>query len=126
MGSLSILPNLNMKVMSKSLLLRQGKRKIGAFLDIIHDGVGDDGIILCIQKNRSIGSFVHPEKLAEFRGKASTVSFVGIKISDVADQISDEEFASVLPEWLIRLIISQGEQGQIWMKEQIAWLRELF
>ena len=120
------LPKINTKVMSKSLLLRQGRRKIGDFLDEIYKGIGDDGVIFCIQNNVSISKFFPPGKLAEFKAKAPTASFIGIRISDVAESVSDEEFAAILPVWLHGIIISQGEQGQTWMKDQIKWLRELF
>lgn len=109
--------NWNPQRFGSSFVRRKAARMVGDFLEELNqDGKGPDRLRQLIRTNRNFGSVVKPEVLGEYIELARQYSFV-------TKMITDAELVSMLPEWVIVTVRSEGAPGWKWLKDQLAWLR---
>lgn len=96
-------------------MLRQAERKIVDYLGKI----GDKRVRWLVENKKNFSDFVPPGKLAEYKAKAKNYDWV-------AFVITDEDFINIIPAWVKSIVSEHGDEGALWLKAQLKWLREIF
>jgi len=105
---------LSFRGVGERLALIKVERAIREFCD----AVGEKRFEWMVAHSRPLRVFVTPE-LQKVINVAPQYGWVG-------GSISDEQFVAMLPPWVHQIIARYGEEGRVWLRETIAWLRSLF
>ena len=85
----------------------------------ICEGLGEARLKWCIENGRAFSSLVSEETVAQYRKLAPSFHWA-------ESAITDEEFRGLLPEWVKVLVARNGEKGEAWLRDTIAWTRGFF
>ena len=96
------------------LVLIKAERSIREFCDAL----GEKRFEWMVAHSRPLRDFVTPE-LQKAINVAPQYGWVG-------EAISDEKFIAMIPPWVHEIIGRHGEEGQVWLRDTVAWLRSLF
>lgn len=113
------LPVLNSVKLKHSLVLRTGRRQAEEKLWPVLKKIGQERILWAIQNDRSIVQLVIDKAPPEVLKQAGQYEWA-------MDMLSDQDLLSFLPEWYIKLAISCGDQGKVWIAKELKALRGLF
>ena len=95
--------------MGKSWVLRQASRRVNEIVTRL----GVARIKFLIENNKDLSFYLEGE-----------LHQLGKSYSWAGRFISDEDFLSIIPPWVLMLVAKYGDQGEQWLKRQLALLRE--
>ena len=101
--------------LGRSFVLRRFQR----YVNEIIEGLGPQRIGWMIQNKKGLGAFLKPEVEAQYRAVAGNWGWA-------ANVITDDDFVKALPEWAHVIVERHGQDGIVWLQEQIVWIRGFF
>ncbi len=114
----TIAGNIDGNAFSKSLILRQLKRKI----DERFRKLGKQRIQQAITDNEGLEVLISEiESPADIeKARAWLKNRPGI-----SSMVTEQEIVRLIPEWVGQIILLNGDKGKIWLRTQVVWIRSL-
>ncbi len=103
------LPRIDAQKLGKGFVMRQGRRRLAEVVNRL----GKGNIKYLIENDKDLSQYLSHEKEAEYRKSGKGYAWVG-------KLLTDEEFLSMIPSWATELVKSYGDQGEQWLKRQVA------
>jgi len=106
--------NLSFRGFARRLIHTKAQRYVREFCDAL----GLQRLEWMVANRRELREFVTPELQQKIN--------LAPQHPWVADAITDQEFAAMLPSWAVEIVRRHGAEGEAWLNSAVDWLRSLF